>query len=798
MVPSVKCEDFGRDSAGTANPSRRSGWTTVKLCLEVGFLVVAINGLMSPARAVHTFNPAAVQDSPNGPWQCTTARPADDWYTVDFDDRQWTKGQGGFGEPSTPGSRVNTDWLTPDIWLRRTVNLTAIPEKPALLIHHDEEAEIFINGQKVAAVEKWITEYKILPLSDDAQKALKSGENLLAVHCHQNGGGQFIDVHLIDADNIPKLPAATGKPEPYKTELITEWGSKVTPENAWQEYPRPQLVRSNWTNLNGNWDYAISSGEQQTPPAEWSGKILVPFAIESRLSGVQKHLQPGESLWYRRSFKSKKSAGKKLLLNFEAVDYRCKVTVNGQDVGSHVGGNLPFSIDITDAIKDGTNELVVRVEDATDGAQLRGKQHLRPHAIWYTRVSGIWQTVWLEEVPDTYIVDLDFRFELDSMNAESALAWVQLHSRLGGLSGEGLRMRYSVKNGPTVTVKASDAGRIEFENPDPWSPDSPHLYQLNAELLNSNSQVLDSVESYFALRHIEKSNARDGIWRLQLNSEPIFHFGPLDQGWWPDGLLTPPSDQALAYDIEFLKAAGFNMIRKHIKIEPRRFYYHCDRLGMMVWQDQPSALINPPWTRMAPNPEDAVWSDADHQQYMAELDGMITHLEDVPSIVMWVPFNEAWGQHRTMEVGKWTVDRDKSRLVNVASGGNFWPVGDIADEHSYPHPAFPFDQPRFNDYVKVVGEFGGHGWPVQDHLFANSDRNWGYGDLPKTVDEYKARYRESIRILTELKARGISAGVYTQTTDVEGEINGLMTYDRKVIKIPAEELRLIHEPLLKN
>jgi beta-galactosidase len=477
------------------------------------------------------------------------------------------------------------------------------------------------------------------------------------------------------------------------------------------------------------------------------------------------------------------------MLNFEAVDYRCRVSVNGREVGRHVGGNLPFTFDVTDAIQSGRNELILRVEDSTDGAQLRGKQHLRPHGIWYTRVSGIWQTVWLEEVAGSFLQDLDVVAELPS-------GTVQFMAKTSGTSIDGARVRYSVTNGPTLTVDAASPAAMTISAPSPWSPDSPTLYEFKAELLAANGSVLDSVDSYFAFRTVGKEKDRDGHWRLTLNGKPIFHLGPLDQGWWPDGLLTPPSDEALAFDIRFLKSAGFNMIRKHIKVEPRRFYHHCDRLGMMVWQDQPSALINPPWTRLAPNPEDAEWSDPDHQQYMTELDGMITHLEDVPSIVMWVPFNEAWGQHRTMEVGEWTAARDRTRLVNVASGGNFWPVGDIADEHSYPHPAFPFDQPRFNDYVKVVGEFGGHGWPVSGHLWANSDRNWGYGNLPKTIDEYKARYRESMQILASLKSRGIAAGVYTQTTDVEGEINGLMTYDRKVLKIDPQELQEMHEPLL--
>ncbi len=259
-----------------------------------------------------------------------------------------------------------------------------------------------------------------------------------------------------------------------------------------------------------------------------------------------------------------------------------------------------------------------------------------------------------------------------------------------------------------------------------------------------------------------------------------------------------PSDEAMLFDIEWLKKAGFNMIRKHIKVEPRRYYYHCDRLGMMVWQDQVSAGNNPKWTRLQPNPEDANWPDKDHEQFMTELERMVDTLENHPSIVVWVPFNEAWGQHRTMEVGKWMVDRDPSRLVNVASGGNFWPVGDIVDHHEYPHPKFPFDlgsNGRFEPFIKVMGEFGGHGFPVKQHLWDADRRNWGYGDLPQNKAEYKERYVTSLKRLNDLKRRGIAAGVYTQTTDVEGEINGLMTYDRKVIKIPAAELAELHKVL---
>lgn len=745
------------------------------------------------------FSSTRADENPNGPWRYSLENSSPDWFSKGFDDSSWKSGPGGFGEPSTPGSRVNTEWTSPDIWLRRTVRVASIPSKPALFLHHDEDTEVYLNGLKVAELKRWTTEYQVVPLSDEAAKAIVEGENLLAVHCHQTSGGQFIDVHLIDADNVPTLPVPRGPDVPFQTKLVTEWGEKVTPENAWTEYPRPQFERSNWSCLNGLWDYTITDNTVREIPTTWTGKILVPFCLESRLSGVQRNLHPDQALWYNRTFDAMPTSGFKTILNFEAVDYRCEVFVNGHSIGTHIGGNLPFSLDASGAVRNGANELVVRVEDSTDGAQLRGKQHLRPHGIWYTRVSGIWQTVWIEQVPTASIEDLSF--ETRSLSGEMTIR--------ASLSKSGdYLLRCIVQDGPTATatiqgsqdVNAKPSASIELnvQNPKLWSPDSPYLYQVKVELLSREGKLLDSVRSYFGIRKVARQKDESGHWRLTLNSKTIFHLGPLDQGWWPDGLLTPPSDQALLSDIEFLKSAGFNMIRKHIKVEPRRFYYHCDRLGMMVWQDQPSCLINPPWTRMAPNPVDAVWSDADHAQYMTELDGMVSHLEDAPCIVMWVPFNEAWGQHRTVEVGKWLVKRDPSRLVNVASGGNFWPVGDVADEHSYPHPNFPLQDARFKDYVQVVGEFGGHGWPVPDHLWAISDRNWGYGDLPKSLDELQARYKESMTRLDSLRHQGIAAGVYTQTTDVEGEINGLMTYDRRVIKIPAEVLRQIHAPLTEQ
>lgn len=580
--------------------------------------------------------------------------------------------------------------------------------------------------------------------------------------------------------------------EPYKTALVTRWGAEVTPENAWTGYPRPQLAREAWQNLNGLWDYAVTPASEINPPAGWDGQILVPFALESRLGGVQRHLQPGEALWYRRAFDAEPAEGTRTLLNFEAVDYRCEVWVNGVSVGAHQGGNTPFALEITGALRNGGNTLLVRVEDETEAWQLRGKQVLRPNGIWYTRVSGIWQTVWLEQVPAAYIEDLDIR-------TDAAAGLIRIAAKVNG-PGSLDRLRVTVKDdaGKALTVEGGAENLpIHLDNPKLWSPDSPHLYALDIALLDAAGKPADKVASYAGIRSVGKMRDHDGHLRFTLNGAPVFHWGPLDQGWWPDGLLTPPSDEAMLYDIEYLKAGGFNMIRKHIKVEPRRYYYHCDRLGMMVWQDQPSGGKNPKWKFLAENPEDAEWPDEHHQQYMLELERMMDSLKNSPAIVVWVPFNEAWGQHRSVAVGRWVARRDPSRLVNIASGGNFFPVGDIADAHAYPEPLFPFEPGRFDEFIKVVGEFGGHGFPIEGRLWNPDQKNWGYGKkLPQSLDEYKARFRGSLERLNALRNEGVAAGVYTQTTDVEIEINGLLTYDRAVEKIPAAELAAIRKELL--
>jgi beta-galactosidase len=581
--------------------------------------------------------------------------------------------------------------------------------------------------------------------------------------------------------------------QPAADSMLTEWGAQVTPENAWREYPRPLMQRKQWTNLNGLWDYAVMPGIRSGAPDRWDGKILVPFAIESALSGVKKPFTPDDALWYRRPLEITPKPGKRYLLNFEAVDYQATCWINGKEVGKHSGGNLPFSFDITGALQAGSNTLWVRVTDATGTAwQLHGKQTLKPHGIFYTAVSGIWQTVWLEEVPELHIRKLRITPKIDGT--------VAIVIDIEGPTNKPASAKATASlDGRTVAETLGPPDRLTLKITDPklWSPGSPTLYDLSITLGE------DTVTSFIGLRETTLGKDAAGNLRFQLNGREIFHFGPLDQGWWPDGLLTPPSDAAMCSDLDFLKAAGFNLLRKHVKVEPRRYYHHCDKIGLLVWQDQVSSFVLdpekrkpiPPWSRLKPAPVDGEWPDDAHRQFMAELKSMIDTLHDHPSIVQWVPFNEAWGQHRTMEVGRWLLAYDPGRQINIASGGNFWPVGHVVDAHDYPHPGFPFDSGkdgRFEAYVKVVGEFGGHGFPVEGHLWNSKAGNWGYGGLPKDKEEWLERYKTSIHKLADLRKNGIAAGIYTQTTDVEGEINGLITYDRRVRKVSAETLAAIH------
>ena len=578
--------------------------------------------------------------------------------------------------------------------------------------------------------------------------------------------------------------------QPAGDRIRTAWSEEIDPQNVLPEYPRPQMVRSEWKNLNGLWNYAIRPlGEQ---PAAFDGEILVPFAVESSLSGVGERLGSKNELWYERTFEiSPKWNGKRILLHFGAVDWKADVWVNGISVGSHTGGYTPFSFDITAALAKGENTLRVRVWDPTDeGYQPRGKQVNKPNGIWYTPVSGIWQTVWLEAVPQQYIrevrttPDLDrktFRVEVPVCNAQPGdLVEVTLYD--GGAEVASAR----ALNGATVELTLAD--------PKCWSPDSPFLYDMKVALLR-NGRRIDAVESYAAMRKFSTLRDKNGIVRLALNNKPLFQFGPLDQGWWPDGLYTAPTDEALAFDVIKTKELGYNMIRKHVKVEPARWYYHCDKTGMIVWQDMPNGDQGPQWQMHSYFTGEERHRSAESEAcYRKEWKEIIDYLYSFPSIGVWVPFNEAWGQFKGPEIAEWTKAYDPSRLVNPASGGNHYLTGDILDLHHYPQPKMTLlDTNR----ATVLGEYGGIGLVIPDHVWVKNRDNWGYTrfNSPKEVTDEYARYADE---LLRLIGCGFAAAVYTQTTDVEVEVNGLMTYDRKVVKVEEERIREINRTICNS
>jgi beta-galactosidase/beta-glucuronidase len=577
--------------------------------------------------------------------------------------------------------------------------------------------------------------------------------------------------------------------------ITSPWAEKVNPAGPLPEYPRPHLVRDNWQNLNGLWDYAILPNTQQSgAPASFTGKILVPYAIESALSGVGKTVGKDSVLWYRRSVSiPSKLRRNKVLLHFGAVDWQCEVYVNGQKAGSHEGGYDPFSFDITSYLKSGNNQdIAIRVWDPTDdGPQPRGKQVKKPESIWYTPVTGIWQTVWLEAVPNTYIASTRQVPDIDkqTLTVTAEVENLQANDRVRVSAWDGK------KKVAEQEVSANSPAVLQVNNPKLWSPENPFLYDLRVAVMRKGKAV-DEAKSYFAMRKISMQPDVNGIQRMLLNNEFVFQYGPLDQGWWPDGLYTAPTDEALLFDIEKTKEMGFNMIRKHVKVEPYRWYYHCDRLGMLVWQDMPSGDLGARWGNhpgIEGQGHDMERSEESERIYRQEWAEIMDDLHNFPSIVVWVPFNEAWGQFKTEEITKWTMEKDPQRLVNSASGGNFHPVGQIIDLHNYPDPVMPRADLFGNEQIIVLGEFGGLGLPVEGHTWQQKD-NWGYQSF-KSPAELFEKYKSFTEKLEGLIKRGLSAAVYTQTTDVEIETNGLMTYDRKVIKIPAEQLRKVHEKL---
>lgn len=575
---------------------------------------------------------------------------------------------------------------------------------------------------------------------------------------------------------------------PAGDKIKTDWGAKVTPENVLPEYPRPMMVRSDWQNLNGLWQYAITPKGEKTP-ASYDGDILVPFCVESALSGVQKTVGQDNALWYERTFSIPANwKNNRILLHFGAVDWMTDVWVNGIKVGSHTGGYASFTFDITQALLYKENKLVVRVWDPTDKSYIpRGKQVSNPEGIFYTAVTGIWQTVWLEPVPDAYIQSVNTTPDLDK-------ATVKVDIDFSNPTADDLYWVDVIYEGEKVAEGKSINGQpVEVNMPEgflTWTPDHPFLYDLNIKVFRKGKQI-DAVDSYFAMRSFGTRRDDNGIVRLTLNGKPIFHYGPLDQGWWPDGLYTAPTDEALAYDVQKTKDFGFNMIRKHVKVEPARWYYHCDRLGIIVWQDMPSGDRGPGWnTKEYFQGPESLRSLESEENYKKEWTEIIAALKSQPCIGVWVPFNESWGQFKTPEIVEMTKKLDPTRLVNPASGGNFYQCGDILDLHHYPDPKMVLYDPT---RATVLGEYGGIGRKVDGHTWVK-DQGWGYVEFD-TEEKVTDTYVEYANTLYKMIPQGFSAAVYTQTTDCETELNGLMTYDRKVIKLDEKRLHDINSKI---
>ena len=578
--------------------------------------------------------------------------------------------------------------------------------------------------------------------------------------------------HLGLAVGLSALTAHAAEWKPAAGPLMTRWAKDVRPDKVLPEYPRPQMVRDRWQNLNGLWQLEFGK-PGDTPPVgrDLSEQILVPFPVESALSGVMKR---ADRLWYRKTFRVPAGwKGSRTLLHFGAVDWESEVWINGKQVGTHQGGYDGFSFDVTDALKpEGDQELIVRVYDPTDAStQPRGKQVNKPGGIFYTPTTGIWQTVWLEPVAQTRIRELKITTDIDK-------GVVYVVSMWNG-DREGLTLSTTALDGDhkvaelTVPLGSTRHTVLKLtEKPKLWTPESPFLYGLKIEIKRGN-EVIDSVSSYFGMRKIEVAKDEKGVNRIKLNGKFVFQVGPLDQGFWPDGLYTAPTDEALKYDVEVTKQLGFNMTRKHVKVEPDRWYYWCDRLGLLVWQDMVAGDKG-----IGPNDADLKRTPQSAAQYEVELKQMIDGLRNHPSIIMWVVFNEGWGQFDTARITEWTKEYDRTRLVDCASG---WTdragIGDVHDLHSYPHPAAP---PAEAYRAGVLGEFGGLSLGVDGHTW--EAKIWGY-QAATGKDDLTRKYERLLGEAWALKdSHGLNAVVYTQLTDVETEANGLLTYDRAVIK----------------
>ena len=579
---------------------------------------------------------------------------------------------------------------------------------------------------------------------------------------------------------MPATAPAAQPPEvspawrPAKARLLTRWAADVDPANPLPEYPRPQMTRERWQNLNGLWEFSVPRDSGALPFGKsLDEKILVPFAMESALSGVGRH---ADRIIYRRTFTPPSmSSSERLLLHFGAVDWQARVYVNGKQVGFHSGGYDPFTFDITDALRTGAGpqEVVVSVFDPTDKfGQPRGKQVSEPEGIWYTPVTGIWQTVWLEPVPASSIESLWMTPDVDA-------GLLRLTVRGRGQVGSSRVDVVALSGGSEVGKASGTVGqeiRVSVPRAHLWSTDDPFLYDLKVTLRDASGKEVDHVDSYFGMRKVGLVKDSKGRQHIALNGKSVFQLGPLDQGWWPDGLYTAPTDAALKSDIETMKALGFNMVRKHIKVEPARWYYYADKLGLSVWQDMPSG-----------------WNDSKEAQghFESEMRAMLENRHNSPSIVVWVPFNEKWGQFDTPRIVGIIESIDKSRLVNDVSGWQHSGAGDIVDVHRYQGPQAMLGT---KTQTSVVGEFGGLGYKEIGHTWAGNE--WGYGGLYKTEAELRDRYDLLMKRMWDLRTtHGMSAGVYTQLTDVEVELNGFMTYDRAIVKFDTARTSAVNRGL---
>jgi len=579
--------------------------------------------------------------------------------------------------------------------------------------------------------------------------------------------GLFFVLGVLGLTLVCDWAMAADKWQPAKCPLPTRWTKDVSPANALPEYPRPQMVRKEWVNLNGLWEYAIKPRHEGLPEA-FDGKILIPYPVESALSGVMKPVKDSQRLWYRRTFTVPAEwKGKRTLLHFGAVDWDATVFVNGKELGRHKGGYDGFSFDISDGLKAGDNELIVSVWDSHGGnGSAKGKQHFpaitNPGGVMYTPTTGIWQTVWMEPVPVTRIDRLIITPDVDSGEIKVSMKW----QCATGVGGEGTFEAVALDGDKEIARGGASwdgQATLKIPNAKLWTPDQPNLYGLRIKLTGG-----DQVESYFGMRKISLGKDEKGITRILLNNKFVFQIGLLDQGFWPDGIYTAPTDEALRWDIETTKKLGMNMARKHVKIEPDRWYYWADKLGLLVWQDMAAGDNKDPEMRA---------------QFEKELKAMIDGRYNHPSIIMWVVFNEGSGQYDTPRLTKWVKDYDPSRLVNNATGGTNCNCGDVNDVHAYPGPASP--KPT-ETRAAVLGEFGGLGLAIPGHTWVA--KSWGY-KVEADAAALTGRYVKLLRKVHQFKENpGLCAAVYTQTTDVETECNGLITYDRELIKPDSEKI----------